>query len=369
MKIFERKKDGNRRSFYFCGKKFLSYKKKNYKQDVWTHFTTLNYYNTYLNGKLVKSTEKYHIKVLKYLEKYLYATKNDLDIEVSNELENPIWQIWFQGEDSMPPIVKICVQSIKKYNPDRKIILLTKDNIKDYVSIPDYIEEKYKNGIIPHAHYADLVRFMLLYKYGGTWIDATVFMTGEMPEFISNSKLFVFKDIISTIIKPATTLQQFVFLCNCREFGTWINSISFMHAQTGSKYVEHTLKCMLEYWKYEDSVYNYLFCSYLQTLIVFNDEKVKEEFINANSNILTVEYGMMQTGLFEHFNEEIFDNIKKMTPIHKLTYKNFDKNAYEDSLLNYILKSGSDDAAETLVCVERERERERERESNLSKCL
>ena len=51
MKLFEKKKDGNRRNFYFCGKRFLSYKKENNQPvEVKTYFTTL-YKFEYLIGK------------------------------------------------------------------------------------------------------------------------------------------------------------------------------------------------------------------------------------------------------------------------------------------------------------------------------
>lgn len=43
------------------------------------------------------------------------------------------------------------------------------------MEFPKYIEEKWKRGVITHTHMTDLLRLELLIRYGGTWIDATVF--------------------------------------------------------------------------------------------------------------------------------------------------------------------------------------------------
>ncbi len=355
MKLFEKKKDGNRRNLYFCGKRFLSYKKKNNQPiEVKTYFTTLNYFNEYTNGQITRSDEKCHMRILKYLEKYMYALDYDLEIEPTNEYNNPIWQLWLQGEENMPPIVKICTESVKKYNPERNIILLTKDNLKDYVDLPEYIWDKYEKGVITHTHFSDIVRFYLLYKYGGTWADATIFMSDKMPEYIKNSDFFVFKDLTSSLIKLKMTLEQFVIVNNMRDFGSWTNSISFIHSKKGNKLIGNNLKLMLEYWKNEDSICHYLFCSYFFTLVIFSDKKLKEDFIKAPYIISTNEYGALQGCLYEHYDEKMVKQIMNLTPIHKLTYKNQDKNVYEDSLLNHILKYGLDDVAKNLVHVERE---------------
>lgn len=76
-------------------------------------------------------------------------------------------------------IVNVCYQSLKHYLKDRDIFLLTHDTIHDYVSLPDFIEERRKRGSIPMSHYTGLLRSELLLKHGGTWIDATVLCTGN----------------------------------------------------------------------------------------------------------------------------------------------------------------------------------------------
>ena len=102
-----------------------------------------------------------------------------------------IWICWFQGEKNSPPIVKKCIESIKKYNKDKKIHIITEDNISEYVEFPNYIYDKWKKGIITNTHLSDLLRLELLIKYGGLWLDATTLLTGEIPDVIFKNNIFI----------------------------------------------------------------------------------------------------------------------------------------------------------------------------------
>ena len=90
-----------------------------------------------------------------------------------------VWVCWFQGLENAPEIVKICQTSLRQYLGDREIIVLTDENMSQYVTFPEHIQKKYQKGLIPMAHYSDLLRLEVLTRYGGTWIDATVLCTGE----------------------------------------------------------------------------------------------------------------------------------------------------------------------------------------------
>ena len=52
--------------------------------------------------------------------------------------------------------------------------------------MPDYLNEKLKSGALPLAIYTDLMRVALLEHYGGTWMDATILLTDEIPQEILN---------------------------------------------------------------------------------------------------------------------------------------------------------------------------------------
>lgn len=43
------------------------------------------------------------------------------------------------------------------------------------------------------AHFSDIVRENLLYKYGGIWMDATIYMTSPFPDTIYNYDYYTIK--------------------------------------------------------------------------------------------------------------------------------------------------------------------------------
>lgn len=99
--------------------------------------------------------------------------------ELAHQHSHRIWVCWFQGMEDAPEIIRICQTSLRRYLNEREIIVLTDENIGEYVTFPEHIRKKYQKGKIPMAHYSDLLRLEVLTRYGGTWIDATVLCTGK----------------------------------------------------------------------------------------------------------------------------------------------------------------------------------------------
>lgn len=138
----------------------------------------------------------------KYFNKnYSHILNKYKDCEVCGTIvKNPkIWVFWGQGETHMPPLVKACYRQLTHYN--KNVILITNNNIKEYIELPEIIFEKVHNGKISWAHFSDIVRNTLLAKHGGLWIDATVWVSGEisfkdlllLEVFSANSKVPVSK--------------------------------------------------------------------------------------------------------------------------------------------------------------------------------
>ena len=94
-----------------------------------------------------------------------------------------VWTCWWQGEKAAPDIVKACWQSQWENIPeDAEHIIITKDNYAEYITIPDYIMDRFQNGENMIAHLADFIRACLLYRYGGVWLDSTVLLLDVLPE-------------------------------------------------------------------------------------------------------------------------------------------------------------------------------------------
>ncbi len=63
-------------------------------------------------------------------------------------LTGKVWLCWWQGIDNAPALVQRCVESIQRNVKEHDVIILTDENYRRYVDIPDWIVEKYHNGII-----------------------------------------------------------------------------------------------------------------------------------------------------------------------------------------------------------------------------
>ena len=50
-----------------------------------------------------------------------------------------------------------------------------------------------KNGNISLTHFSDILRFTLLYKYGGIWFDATIFQSGDLYDCIKDYDFFTLR--------------------------------------------------------------------------------------------------------------------------------------------------------------------------------
>lgn len=90
-----------------------------------------------------------------------------------------IWVFWGQGEQSMPPLVKACYKQLTRYNDN--VFLISFANVGDYIDMPEVIYQKVRNGKLSWAHFSDIIRTSLLAKYGGLWLDATVWVSGKLP--------------------------------------------------------------------------------------------------------------------------------------------------------------------------------------------
>lgn len=154
----------------------------------------------YRNPKSEKTKKKIRIKherVIKYLKSnYLeYIERNRKETDESEYIEENcnIYIFWWQGFENAPDIVKSCLNSVKNNRGMHKIILIDKNNYDQYIKLPDYIIDKLNKNIISLTHFSDILRVSLLYKYGGIWLDATIFLKNVLDKSIYNYKLYTVK--------------------------------------------------------------------------------------------------------------------------------------------------------------------------------
>ena len=171
----------------------------------------------------------------------------------------PIWVCWWSGIDTAPKIVRRCVESIIANSDGRKVNLINKNNYSDYIDVPIYILKKLETGQMKTAHFADYLRVCLLEKYGGLWLDATLFCSQTIPKLYFDTPVFTMKSEYSDTVFIAK--NQWSTFC----LGGFCGNVFYSF-----------LRCAFEaYWQEEDYPVDYLFFDYLIYIAVRRIPAVK----------------------------------------------------------------------------------------------
>lgn len=92
-----------------------------------------------------------------------------------------IWSYWDTGWESAPEIVKLCRISWRKLNPEFEFRFLDSTNVGDWIHLSQI---PHNFSALPAAHQADVIRLNLLSVYGGYWVDATLFCSRPLHQWI-----------------------------------------------------------------------------------------------------------------------------------------------------------------------------------------
>ena len=264
------------------------------------------------------SLKIYH-KLRKRYKKALDEFDNNYQ-ELQQTQSKKVWVCWMQGMENAPELVQRCYRSLKDNLKDREIVLITSSNLEQYTDFPKYILEKYKKGLITHTHFSDLLRVELLCRYGGTWIDATVFCSGgDIPSYMLDSELFMFQNL-----KPGAD-------------GSVLNVSSWFMTSCANNKIMLAVRALLwEYWKKEDRLIDYFLVHHF---IMMAQEYYKEDwkkmvqYPNSMPHILLLM-------LYDDFNQKKWDAVTSVCPFHKLTYKSTaEELAKEGTYYKYIINN------------------------------
>ena len=250
-----------------------------------------------------------HETVLKYLEArfgdYYASYDYDAPLPESNpNLEGKIWMCWWQGEENAPEIVRACIDSVRRNAGDREVIVITDENMFDYVHIPDWVLEKVKEGIITRTNLSDLLRLSLLAEHGGMWLDATFYCTAPFEDLVFSHPMWSIK-------RP-----------------------DYLHASIASGYFAgYSLACdvsmrrcfatardfFLEYWRHSEFMVDYLLVDYLIVLTQRYDSAIAEAFASIEPN--NPRCDDLQPRLGEVYSQDEWQELCRDTCLFKLTWK------------------------------------------------
>lgn len=225
----------------------------------------------------------------------------------------PIWVCWWQGEADMPEIVSVCYKKLKENAPQNtRVKLITLENYKTFVTISPHVIKKFESGQLTYTFFSDILRFHLLYKYGGLWVDATVYIPNQISEDLFKLPIFTNRrrDGVSDSVSGA-------------------NYTSFlMGGQPKHLLFLYMNELFDSYLKKYDKIPDYWFVDYALR-IALDDIKVLGEAIREipynNPRIWELERKLNNS-----YEESDFNKITSDTNFFKLTFKN----PYEKKSIN-----------------------------------
>jgi len=248
------------------------------------------------------------------------------NINILGEKKTPensfIWTGWLQGMDNAPNLVKACVRNIDEMSGDHRLIFITEDNLFEY--LPDFsytIYEKYLVNKIKPAHFMDLIRVALLVKYGGLWIDPTVWITQELDDCLFERDFVSYKGIPGNWhSNPADSM--------------WCSF--FMGGKSNSFFLSEVLEILLNYWEKNDKAIDYFLLDYVMRFVYDNYKSASvavDTIARSDVNLFNLD-AMLREPVSEKNIKAVRQELTK-SYLFKLSYKG-KKNG--NSLYTYYLK-------------------------------
>jgi len=262
-------------------------------------------------------SERYIAAIAEYVDRAMAETVSKYQAEpmelpvqaslVSSE-KMPIWCCWWQGEAQMPEIARMCHKRLKQVIPqDRaQLHLITLENYAQYVEIDPHIVEKFQKGVVTMTTMSDVLRFKLLEKYGGYWLDATLFFSGEIPEEYFSGRLYCQK----MERNMAENRRE-----ACR--GKWCGFS--MAGGKGNVVFRYMNDAFAAWWKSHDLIIDYVLIDYLLRSGYDAIPAVRAQIDSVPDN--NEDIFCLYRVLNQPYSAELYERLTKNNVMHKLTYK------------------------------------------------
>ena len=253
-----------------------------------------------------KICEKRHNVTRGFLEKEFYEFIINYEFNTCNQKNSKIiWTLWMQGYENAPELVKSTIDSIRKFAElnNFQFILLEENTIEKYIVFPKLIKEKMDLGVIDYTKISDILRVSLLAKYGGTWVDATIYMKEEFDSSLLLQNYYT--------IKTGGIEDYSPNISNNRWKGFFLSG--------NSSLFNFTRDFFFEYYSRYDIAVDYLLIDYIFDIAYKYDEKIKNQMLElekSNPNLFWLE-----SHLGDEFDQKVWDNITETTKVFKTTYK------------------------------------------------
>jgi hypothetical protein len=134
----------------------------------------------------------------------------------SAKIPKIIWTYW--NNDNLPEFIQKCINTWKKHNSTYTINVITPSNLNDYIDI-DLKSIKWNDS---PARESDIVRLLLIEKYGGVWCDASIIMRAPL-NINTNKQVFSYylENFTTNPKYPVIESWFFAAIPNCKFVKAW----------------------------------------------------------------------------------------------------------------------------------------------------
>ncbi|MDR1606746.1 MAG: capsular polysaccharide synthesis protein [Streptococcaceae bacterium] len=238
-----------------------------------------------------------------------------------------IWNMWWQGEDEAPDMVKMCWRSMRKQANDFELRIITRENYQTYLEVPEEIIQNLESGKLTFAGFSDYIRISLLVKYGGLWLDSTTYLSGKIPEDMLH-KSFISRKIAPTYVD----YPDHIHFPGHLKFDLW-----FLGAPPETIFMRFIQEAMTLYLMQNNRLISYFYfgffieLAYQENVGAFKDilDDVKANNQYARGELLKILNHPMNL-------VEIGKVVNEANWLHKLTYKWVEDESRQDKVIDWL---------------------------------
>jgi tetratricopeptide (TPR) repeat protein len=216
---------------------------------------------------------------------------------VETTFDQPIFIYWAQGFDAAPPLVRACRDALVANNPGERVHELTDETIGAYVDVPEGVRVALGDN---KTHFSDLLRLLLLEKFGGVWVDSTCFVSEplrpRLDEVLGKGSVFAFN-----------------------YHGPYISSW-LLAARPGSYAMHLWRAAMFHWWEQRGELIDYFLLHHFFEMLYRLDPRFSAEW-DEGVRLSSGPPHALQTAMLRPFDPVGFSSIRAGSFAHKLRYK------------------------------------------------
>lgn len=195
------------------------------------------------------------------------------------EIPKIIWIYWESSTESK--LIDICIESIKQNCADYQINFLDSKSVEKYIGFLPQIKVE-----LPLANISDYIRLTLLAKFGGIWLDASIFLNEDfdwiLEKYNNQDAIVLYSDECTTDLANPITETWLIFApVNSSFIKAWRTEfLKCLNSENPQYYYKNL-------WGDKDIVqniknYEYLIC-YISAIVVLRRDKYNLLYANSGA--------------------------------------------------------------------------------------